>query len=404
MDRKACVFLVLALLSSCLLACGDVGPDDSNLKKEPPPRVQLPKIDASNCNAETLFAHCNTSDKIKAAETYLQHRAAQWRKNEGARKYGQGTACISCHTTLPYILSVAGTQRTTPSNVEKALIDDITQRVNNWEKVQPWYNWNEEKSRQTRGTEAVINAVALGLYNKNKSEQGISQSSLLALDHLWKEQIKEGEHAGSWHWMDFNLAPWEDKTGRYWGAALVAVMLGQMPKGYTQANAIKGHPNSQKLQKNLTLLRNYLKKGYQEKQINLHNKVMLLWATTQWTGLLNASAQKALAKDIMEKQLPDGGWSLAAMGKWPRSASEVSRQKSDGYATGLTVYVLGQVQTLEDKRPIHKGIMWLIKNQSKEHGNWKSISVNSDREGSSSARFMDDAATAFATMALSGIR
>jgi squalene-hopene/tetraprenyl-beta-curcumene cyclase len=73
---------------------------------------------------------------------------------------------------------------------------------------------------------------------------------------------------------------------------------------------------------------------------------------------------------------------------------------SDGYATGYTVYVLKRVGvTLDDER-MKKAVNWLKSNQT-EDGNWRGNSVNKKRNHATNiGKFMDDAATAYAVLAL----
>jgi hypothetical protein len=52
--------------------------------------------------------------------------------------------------------------------------------------------------------------------------------------------------------------------------------------------------------------------------------------------------------------------------------------------------------------PLARGVAWLRAHQD-ETGRWRATSLNKQRDpGSDPARFMDDAATAYAVLALSG--
>ena len=67
---------------------------------------------------------------------------------------------------------------------------------------------------------------------------------------------------------------------------------------------------------------------------------------------------------------------------------------SDGYATGLVLYVLRQAGVPATERPIQRGVAWLKANQ-RESGRWFTRSLNRD-----SRHYISNAGTAFAILAL----
>src|SRR5437870_12706155 len=73
-----------------------------------------------------------------AAAKYLDGRADWWLKWSGSAR-GHGTACLSCHTTMPFALarSALGEQlgETAAAASEKRLVDNVKKRVENWERV-----------------------------------------------------------------------------------------------------------------------------------------------------------------------------------------------------------------------------------------------------------------------------
>jgi squalene-hopene/tetraprenyl-beta-curcumene cyclase len=75
--------------------------------------------------------------------------------------------------------------------------------------------------------------------------------------------------------------------------------------------------------------------------------------------------------------------------------------QSDGLATGLILFILPQAGVPRDNVQLKQGRTWLIRNQNKPEGLWLASSVNKQRDPSSNVgRFMSDAATAFAVLAL----
>jgi hypothetical protein len=74
--------------------------------------------------------------------------------------------------------------------------------------------------------------------------------------------------------------------------------------------------------------------------------------------------------------------------------------KSDGVATSLMILALQGARVPRDNAQLRHGISWLMSNQNAE-GYWPASSVNKRRHKSSdTGRFMSDAATPFAVLAL----
>jgi hypothetical protein len=90
------------------------------------------------------------------------------------------------------------------------------------------------------------------------------------------------------------------------------------------------------------------------------------------------------------------------MGKWQERHDHTPFDThSDGYATGLTVLALEQTGVPRSEPRVEKGLAWLEQNQDAVQGRWKSWSLNKERDlNSDIGRFMSDAATAYAVMAL----
>jgi squalene-hopene/tetraprenyl-beta-curcumene cyclase len=325
----------------------------------------------------------------------------------GAAREGD-TFCISCHTTLPYALARPALDlllsQGPPSDIEQRLLDDVGKRVRLWGHLEPYYSDEDGagKSVQSWGTEAVLNALILASRDAPRAA-GLSDNSRLAFDILWKTQQTDGDEAGAWPWLDFNLSPWEASDSRYYGAALAALAVGSAPGDYRSRPEISAH---------VRLLRDYLVSRYSKQ--SLSNRMILLWASTKWSDLIDADQRQALAVEVLREQLPDGGWSQALLARswrsstfhsyvrsWIRSDKTLIETKSDGYATGLVVFALLKAGTPRDNAQLERGLSWLAENQNKSEGVWPASSLNKRRDPSSdSAPFMSDAATAFATLAL----
>jgi hypothetical protein len=129
---------------------------------------------------------------------------------------------------------------------------------------------------------------------------------------------------------------------------------------------------------------------------------MLLWASAKLPGLLTRAQQESIVEEALGKQQADGGFSLSSfVGAWKRKDNTPLDPRSDGYATGVVVFALQQTGILGDRSQLKRGLQWLASNQDKD-GHWAAWSLNKQRDPASDAgRFMSDAATAYAVLALS---
>lgn len=334
----------------------------------------------------------------KAAATYLDARLDWWAAWSSAQRDHE-TFCISCHTVLPYALVCpalsTALHETSSSPTASTLLANLTKRVRLWDDVQPFYPDTPKspgKTLESRGTESVLNALALVAVNAPLPD------ARLALSNMWKQQLTTGDAAGSWPWLQFHNAPWEGDS-QYMGTALAALAIGMAPGNYREDPAI---------QPGLALLRRYL--ATRRDAQTLLDRMMLLWASTRLPGLLAAPERTALITEALSKQQEDGGFSLSSfVGPWKRKDNTPLETRSDGYASGLVTFVLLQTgpQTgpLTDEPYLQRSLAWLSRNQEKPDGRWPAWSLNKQRDPASDAgRFMSDAATAFAAMALTAAK
>jgi squalene-hopene/tetraprenyl-beta-curcumene cyclase len=343
----------------------------------------------------------------KAAAAYLDQRADWWMGwPQSARDHD--THCVSCHTALPYALGRpalrAALGEQSPSTSERKMLDNITKRVRMWSQVEPFYSDEQRgapKTAESRGTEAILNALILANYDAQQGKLGklsklseLSDDTRTALDNMWALQLRTGETAGAWNWLNFHNQPWEADDSQFWGATLGAIAAGTAPSDYRATPAI---------QSNLKALSEYLQQGVTSQ--SLINRVYLLWASTKVPGILKPEQQKSIVDEVLSKQQPDGGWNTSSLviGTWKRKDGTALDTASDGYGTGLVSFVLEQAGVPRSQPALKNSLAWLTRNQDKAAGLWLAYSLNKQRDPASDVgRFMIDAATAYSVLALSG--
>ena len=387
-----CIFSLAACMAACALAlCWQTGTQAANSEDS---------IVATVSSTQPDTREASSWDQ-KAAAAYLDQRAEWWMSWPRAAR-DHGTFCVSCHTAVPYAMSRPTLHKPLgepgPSASERKLLENVTKRVRLWKEVDPFYKDADRgpyKSVESRGTESVLNALILASNDDGNGKQNahLSGDTRAALENMWAEQQTSGAKKGAWLWLRFKNEPWEADDSDYYGASLAAIAVGIAPDNY------RAKPE---IQNNLKMLRDYLNREYASQ--TLSNRAVLLWASAKLPGLLDPDRQKALLSELLSKQQPDGGWSLTSMsGDWKRHDGTPQEPQSDGYATGLITFALQQAGLPRENPQLKKGLVWLIANQNRSEGFWLAYSLNNNDQhhiSPDTARFMKDAATAYAVLSL----
>jgi squalene-hopene/tetraprenyl-beta-curcumene cyclase len=294
----------------------------------------------------------------KAAE-FLDNVALNWTEQ---RK------CGTCHTNYIYLMGRPALKEISAPAMLKVR-GFFENRVANWDKG--------DKAKPRWDAEVVATAVTLA-FNDAQTTGKLHPLTRQALDRMWTLQ----QPHGAWDWLKCGWPPYEHDD--YFGAVFAAVGVGAAPDNYARAESA---------QKGLAGLRRYLKENPPP---DLHHQAMLLWASTRLDNLMNPEQQRATVKKLLALQRPDGGWSLPSLGTWKRRDGKPNdpAAPSDGYGTGMVIYVLRQAGVPANDAHLQRGKAWLAANQ-RVSGRWFTRSLNNDK-----FHYITHAGTAFAVMAL----
>ncbi|MBI2826225.1 MAG: hypothetical protein HYX69_16210 [Planctomycetia bacterium] len=338
----------------------------------------------------------------ETAAGYLDERAKAWFEFGRANR-GQGenkTSCLCCHTVVPYALARPTLRRlageSQPTEYETRLASETGLRAAHWKQLdtprfQLPYDFNEDKKKESRGTEAILAALVLASGDRAAGRDVPGDATRQAFDNLWSLQVAEGPRRGAWDWLNFHYEPWESDAAGYFGACIAAVAVGTAPGYYKQGTDAA-------LDEHVERLRSSLRDNLAAQ--NLYNRAWALWASSALPGIMSKDERQQVVDELFAAQQPDGGWRLASLGDYKRLDGSKQDEKSDGYATGLVTHILRTAGVTTDDPHVAGGQAWLASHQTKK-GKWPASSVNKDRNLESHiGQFMSDAATAYAVLAL----
>jgi squalene-hopene/tetraprenyl-beta-curcumene cyclase len=308
------------------------------------------------------------------AEAYSPAKSAKYL--DTISRFWMNDSCGSCHANYSYLLArplLAESDDGTMAQTRRFLEDRVAKMQRHLiDPSQPIFFTSE----------SVGLAFALAAHDRQTTGR-LQPTTRQALDQMWALQRKSGLSEGTWSCGcgEFPLA----ELDRYFIATLAALATGLAPEGYVR---------SPQAQDGLTRLRRYL---LRVRPPHLHHEAMLLWASVHVEGLLTSAERQATVQQLLKAQLADGGWSLPAMsgnGGWA---------VSDGYGTGLAVFVLRQAGVPASHPKLVRGVHWLQSNQRASGGWFAPTHVAGDRpEAGHGTRELGmlNTAAAFAVLAL----
>jgi squalene-hopene/tetraprenyl-beta-curcumene cyclase len=292
---------------------------------------------------------------LAAATDFLDAASADW---------WQSRQCFTCHTNYSYLLARPGLKKPLPDalNVRQQLEDLVEKR---WVDKGP--RWDAE----------VVMSGAILAQHDAATTGKLHPTTRKALDRMWTVQRADG----GFNWLKCNWPPMESDD--HYGATVALIGVGAAPDKYALTpQAAAG----------ILRLKEYLTANPPP---TIHHKLMVLWAASYHPGLVSEEQRKAWLDEVSQLQRPDGGWNVASLGNWKRdddSAQDLTT--SDGYATGLIIYVLRRSGRAADDARIVRAIDWLKANQ-RESGRWFTRSLFKNNK-----HYLSHAGTAMAVLAL----
>lgn len=310
----------------------------------------------------------------RLAVDYMEQGALAWTEERG---------CVSCHTNGTYMVvrPMMTPQLGPPQTALRAF---FVQELQQYLAVP-----SDKIESEVEPTQVVYIAAGLAIWDAHVLHR-LSPETEQALELMFRMQTPEG----TWVIEDDNNPPLESSP--YQLATVAARAVGNAP-GWLRK--VKGTP----VQTRVLRLRSFLRQ--QGRMQGDYDRTDLLWAASEWPGLLRPAQKRVLMQMIFDHQRIDGGWSMRGFatpeewGKGNRAAKlraepELLDPPSDGHMTGLAIIALREAGVPARDPHITAGVAWLLANQ-RTSGRWWTRSLNRD-----GWQFISYSGTAYPLLAL----
>jgi squalene-hopene/tetraprenyl-beta-curcumene cyclase len=292
---------------------------------------------------------------LERGKHFLDSASLAWQKERD---------CMTCHTNYMYLLvrPSLGAADEAHRSVRQYAEDLVTKR------------WAEKGPRWD--AEVVMSALTLAA-NDSATSGKLHPVTKVALERMWTVQ----QAGGGFEWISCDWPPFE--SDHEFGATMAALAVSIAPDDYAETPAAT---------EGIAKIKAYLGKTPMP---TLHHRLMLLWADTYRPGWLSPGERQSLVDQLLSLQHENGGWSAASLGNWQRAdGSPQDAKTSDGYATGLAVYLARRAGVSVDDPRLVKGVVWIKSNQ-RASGRWFTRSLHKD-----SKHFLTHAGSNMALLAL----
>jgi squalene-hopene/tetraprenyl-beta-curcumene cyclase len=246
--------------------------------------------------------------------------------------------CFACHATFAYLparpalAATAAVYQETRQALERSAAKLAA------EKLSP-------QDKPARVAAVVLTAVALAQIDAAAGK--LQPLTRKTLDRIWDVQREDG----GWNWIQAGEPP--SGIDDHFGVTTAAIGVTAAPDQYA------GVPQARR---GLDGIRRYLRA---HPPATMHQRAMLLLAAARLDGLLSPQQKRQTADELLSLQRPDGGWAMSGLGDWKRlDGAPLDRTASDGYGTGLVLYVLRRGAGIPAADPrLGKAVAWLQTHQ-----------------------------------------
>ena len=301
-------------------------------------------------------------DRFSATKalTYLDNGATAWSRSR---------SCIACHTNGSYLRMRPLLTKSAGKPLEELHAFFVSELERFEEQA------GEDFPSVLKSVKPIqIVYIAMGLAEWDAQVSGhLSGETRRALDLMFAVQSDSGAWGyGIDCWPPFESSPYQMTTV----AAMAAATAPGWRKNVTEQKHITG----------LAKIRQWLSDTPPPHD---YGKTLLLWASTRWPQLLDESRSKKIVDELLQRQQPDGGWSIRSFARpeeWGdgrraeklRGEVDFDSPPSDGHMTGLVMITLLDAGVPTEDPRIQQGVEW-VKNNQRKSGRWWTRSLNTDK-------------------------